>query len=181
MALDFRRVHGFTLLELLIAVTVLLIFASLAIPSFRAFVNAQERELFAHELASGLRAARLEAITRNRMVIVQALEGDWAKGWEIIVDETGQGALDPNNPTIAKRQGSGRVQVIASRNMQSQVAFSYLGVPRAMTNGALNGSIHLCDLDGEDRHVRVVLARSGRVRVANSVPANPVCPLSSAS
>ncbi|MBA1244059.1 GspH/FimT family pseudopilin [Pseudomonas japonica] len=167
---------GYSLLELLVAIAVLVAIAGLAVPNFRVLIATHERQLLADELSSSLRAARMEAINRNRTVIVQAMEEDWAKGWRIIVDETGKGSADSNNPTLVIRRGNARIQAVATKNMQAQVAFNYLGIPRSSSHAALNGSIHFCDPKGSDRHRRVVLARSGRVRVATSPPPTPLCP-----
>jgi type IV fimbrial biogenesis protein FimT len=178
MALPYLYQRGVTLLELVIAVALMITLALLAAPGVKTLLGNHARQVFANELASGLRMARLEAVTRNRTVIVQAIEEDWSRGWAIVVDETGKGAEDPRNPILAVRAGSTRFQVIPSRNMQAQVAFSYLGVPRTLSQAALNGSIHLCTAQASDRHYRVVLARSGRVRVATSPGDSSPCPLS---
>lgn len=170
--------RGFTLLELLVALAVVSVLSFLAAPYFSTLLDTHARQVFANELASGLRMARVEAITRNKTVIVQAQEEDWARGWSIIVDETGAGATDVRNPIIAIRSGSDRFQVIPSRNMTGQIAFNYLGVPRSPTQAALNGSIHLCARQDSGRHLRVVLARSGRVRVATTEPAPSLCSVS---
>lgn len=177
MALHHLYQRGFTLLELLIAVALLATLARLAAPGFKTLVSNQQRQVFANELASGLRMARVEAVTRNRTVIVQAIGGDWRNGWKIIADETGKGPEDPRNPIIAVSEGNARFQVIASKTMQTQIAFNYLGIPRALSQAALNGSVHLCGASASDRHYRVVLARSGRVRVATSPEDTSRCPL----
>ncbi|WP_263260274.1 GspH/FimT family pseudopilin [Pseudomonas sp. RIT-PI-S] len=171
---------GLTLLDLLIVVAVLAVLANLAVPAFSALITEQRRLAFANELASGLRSARFEAVQRNRIVILQPLGGQWANGWRMVVDESGQGPADPRNPVILNRAGPWPISVVPSQNLSEQIAFDHLGVPRLPNRGALAGTFHLCEADRSD-HRRVVIARTGRVRVTRDGAPTALCPLSSGS
>jgi type IV fimbrial biogenesis protein FimT len=169
--------QGLTLLDMLVAAAVLALLAHLAAPAFSGLVDEQRRLTLANELASGLRTARLEAIERNRRVILQPLEANWANGWRMVVDESGRGLQDPANPVLHVRASDGRVAVSASRNIQDHIGFDPLGVPRLSNQGALAGTFHLCE-GANSGHRRVVVARTGRVRVTREGPATPLCPVS---
>lgn len=169
--------HGLTLLDLLVAIAVLAVLAHLAVPAFTGLIAEQRSLTFANELASGLRSARLEAIQRNRGVILQPLEENWANGWRMVVDESGQGLADPENPVVVVRSNSTPITVSPTRGLQEQLAFDFLGTPRLPNRGALAGTFHLCE-GGDNGHRRVVVARTGRVRVTREGPPTPLCPLS---
>lgn len=177
MPLTAKAAQGVTLLDMLIATAVLGILAHLATPAFGDLVAEQRRLTLANELASGLRTARLEAIERNRRVIVQPLDANWANGWRMVADESGRGLQDPDNPVLHIRASGGRVPVSASRNIQDSIGFDPLGVPRLTNQGALAGTFHLCE-EGDRGHRRVVVARTGRVRVTREGPATDLCPVS---
>lgn len=177
MPLTCKLSQGLTLLDLLIAVAVLAVLAHLAAPAFSSLIAEQRRMAFANELASGLRSARLEAVQRNRTVILHPLEGQWTNGWRMIVDHSGQGTQDPTNPVILNRAGPWPIEVASTANLREQISFDYLGVPRLPNRGALAGTFHLCE-PGSDAHQRVVVARSGRVRVTRAGPPTHLCPLS---
>ncbi|WP_426152616.1 GspH/FimT family pseudopilin [Pseudomonas sp. DC3000-4b1] len=171
----FKACRGLSLFDLLITLAVLAILAQWLAPGFSGLIAEQRRLAFAHELASDLRSARLEAVQRNRTVIVHPLDGDWTKGWQMVVDESGKGMTDPNNPVVVQRLGDASVRVAATQNLREQLAFDYLGVPRLPNRGALAGTFHLCEA-GNEAHRRVVVARTGRVRITREGPPTSLCP-----
>lgn len=171
-----RSSQGLTLIELLAVMAVLAVLYSLGAPAFSKLIIDQRRLAFADELASGLRNARLEAVQRNRTVILHPLEGNWANGWRMVVDNSGKGPEDPGNPVIVHRAGPWPFAVVPTQNLREQVAFDFLGVPRLANRGALAGTFHLCE-PGVAAHRRVVIARSGRVRVTREGLPTNLCPL----
>lgn len=79
-----RRMRGFTLVELLITMAVVVIAASVALPSFREFsVNTGTKDN-SNQLVGALNVARTEAITRGRPMAVIANGGDWNNGWQVV-------------------------------------------------------------------------------------------------
>ena len=90
--------RGFTLIELLFGLLLGGILVTVAVPAFKGLLASQQQRSAAQSLAEGLRLARTEAITRNRAVIIQALENDWSRGWQIIVDTSGRGEPGTDNP-----------------------------------------------------------------------------------
>ena len=95
--------RGFTLIELLLGLIVSGLLASLAVPSFTSLLGSQQRLGAAQSLAQGLRYARAEAIARNRAVVIHALGDDWSLGWRVIVDISGRGHPDDDNPVLLER------------------------------------------------------------------------------
>ena len=81
-------ISGFTVVELLIAMAVMGVFAALAAPALTTFISAQQVRAASTDLHASLQSARSQAITRNGPVNVTPAEGDWARGWTI-TDDTG--------------------------------------------------------------------------------------------
>ena len=79
-----QRVRGFTLIELMIAVALLGIIASLAAPSMANFAIRQRVSSQANEMMLSLAFARAEAIKRNAQIrllpVTNSAEG-WQDGW----------------------------------------------------------------------------------------------------
>jgi len=86
-----RSSAGFTMVELLITITIATILATVAVPSFSALIADQRAKTAASELFASLLIARSDAIMRNVNVTVSPLAGGWSRGWQI---------LDPANNVL---------------------------------------------------------------------------------
>lgn len=74
--------RGFTLVEMLMVITLLVIFASLAAPAMGKLVATQKVKSAASGLHLALTQARSEALKRNGTVSVTPRSGiDWNSGW----------------------------------------------------------------------------------------------------
>jgi len=102
-----RGAHGFTIVETLVAVAVLVILVGLAAPGFREIILSQTVKTASFDLFSSLVAARSEAITRNTTVTVTPSAGNWANGWTI-TDSGGEvvGRQDPFAQVLIAGPGS---------------------------------------------------------------------------
>lgn len=64
------RQHGFSLLELMITITVVAILLAIAVPSFRDVIRRNQVSSASNELLAGLAYARTEAIDRGQLVSI---------------------------------------------------------------------------------------------------------------
>ena len=73
---------GFTVIELMIAIGVLAVIASLALPSYRTIMEKRQVTSGAEQLGAFLSSAQLESVKRNQFVVVNYQEngGDWCFG-----------------------------------------------------------------------------------------------------
>jgi type IV fimbrial biogenesis protein FimT len=76
-----RRAPGFTLIEMMVVVALLAIIVSIAVPSFRHFLNGQRVRGMAYDLTTDLLLARSEALKRNMSVAITRSGGEWTAGW----------------------------------------------------------------------------------------------------
>lgn len=74
---------GFTLIELMVTVSLLAILAGLATPSFREMVASQRLRTAAFGLVSDLTLARSEAVKRGASVSLTPVSDAWAGGWRV--------------------------------------------------------------------------------------------------
>jgi type IV fimbrial biogenesis protein FimT len=89
--------NGFTLIELMIVVSILAVLASLAAPSMSKLIATQRLRSAAGDMHLALVKARSEAVKRNRDVTISPAGGNWAAGWSIL-DPDGGAALDVRGP-----------------------------------------------------------------------------------
>jgi type IV fimbrial biogenesis protein FimT len=79
-----RIARGFTLIEMLVTLTVLAILMGVGVPSFRSFVAGQKVKTVSYDLMTALMQARSEAVKRNAIVtIAPVTAGDWTSGWTL--------------------------------------------------------------------------------------------------
>jgi len=93
----FQINRGFTLLELMIVVLVLIILASVALPSMVSTIQNNRMTAQANGFLTAFQLARTEALKRNDPVSVcpssdgATCDGDWEDGWIVFVDGNAAG------------------------------------------------------------------------------------------
>jgi len=166
---------GFSLVQLLIGLAVIGILARLASPAFSELIASQRRQVSANELANGLRLARTEAVLRQQDVVMHALEEDWSRGWRIIVDRSGQGHLDPDNPVLVERRSHGLTPIKGNRWLGQFVRFTAIGSLNPNNSASMGGTLHICATDRPVSHHQVVLAATGRIRLEKREMPEALC------
>jgi len=96
---DRHHAAGFTLPELMVAITITAILAGLAAPSFSTLIANQRAKAVASELFATLSMARSEAIGRNANVTLSPKTGAWQNGWQIFDPSNGNNLLDDRGAT----------------------------------------------------------------------------------
>jgi len=80
---------GFTLIELMVTLTIAAIMLGVGIPSFRSFIASQRVKAAAYDLTTALMIARSEAVKRNASVTVAPdTANTWTAGWTVKVGTT---------------------------------------------------------------------------------------------
>jgi len=95
--------RAFTIIELVITVTILAILAATAVPSFRTLMANSRSTTLANEMFVALNIARSEAIKRGRLVsICPSSTGTdcsttalWQDGWIVFLDSAGSDTASP--------------------------------------------------------------------------------------
>lgn len=81
--------RGFTLVELMITITVAAVLMAVAVPAFREFTATQKVKSTSLEVAAAMYMARSEAVKRNTTVTVTPVtSGDWTSGWTVAAGST---------------------------------------------------------------------------------------------
>lgn len=160
---------GLGLVQLLVGLVLIAIVASLAVPGFSQLIEKQRREQAAQQLASAMRSARAEAILRNKVVLVEALGGDWSRGWQVLVEHSG------NSSVLIERSANAKVPIVGNQWLRRQVRFNEMGMPMSSGGAWAAGTLFICDGREAISHHQLVLSRVGRVTVKNDKTPEALC------
>lgn len=87
LTMNMKRALGFTLIELVVTMTVGAILLSAAVPAFQDLMRNNRLTAQANSMVAAIQLARSEALKRRVKIYVSATdEADWAKGWEVWAD-----------------------------------------------------------------------------------------------
>lgn len=152
---------GFTLMEVLVVLTISAILVAVAVPAFNASIARARVSEAANTLLAAIELARSEAIRRgvnvtacritnpaapacNGVADAGFADGDWAAGWVVFTESNAGGALreiDAGEPTLMIQQafntGGARASMIDA-GTNSTITFAPNGT---LVGGALNFQI----------------------------------------
>lgn len=92
---------GFTLLELLISITILVVLVAAAAPSIRDIAASQNATARINALNTAMLIARSEALKNQANVGIAATGGAWAQGWTVFLDANGNNAFDAGETALS--------------------------------------------------------------------------------
>lgn len=175
-----RRRRGFTLIELMVVISLVAILLGLAAPNFITMRRNAELTTTANEFLAAMSAARAEAMKRQqRSFVVPADGADWASGWIAFVD------VNNNVTSLAMEMEDGvDVEITRHAALPSSVTvplsaastgFDDAGVKYAMFNGNgfmtligggfPAGAAHSIDITNGTESRRIIANTTGRIRV----------------
>lgn len=107
---QYERLAGFTLVELMITLVILVILLTIAVPSFERFFAENRAASGANEILTGLHLARSEAVRRNSNAsLCPSTNGEtctggteWARGWIVFHDVDGNGGIDLGDDAVLR-------------------------------------------------------------------------------
>jgi type IV fimbrial biogenesis protein FimT len=195
--------HGFSLIELMITLTVLGVLIGLGAPAFSEWLQSQRIRATAESVLNGMQVARGEAIRRNlpvQMVFEQLPGSTWTVCEASVPNCSSTLLADPDPLKVAsviqsRAQEEGNTsgtQVAATPAGTNMVTFAPLG--NVLNNNPVDGSARFTQVDvtnppggacialgGPMRCLRIVITAAGGARMCDPTPSivapNPrACP-----
>lgn len=170
-----KGVTGFSLIELMVTLSVMAVLLGLAAPSMLKLVLTRQANLLTHELITSINLARSEAIKRNsRVVLCKSSDGascvtagSWDQGW-ILFQDANNNALIDLTEVVLRRQNPANmgVTLTGNANVANYLSMSPSGMPKLISGAFQAGTLSLCTTPATEESSRqIVLSLSGRARV----------------
>lgn len=164
---NLKQPRGFTLIELMVTISIMAIVVSLAVPSFNTTIENRRVLTINEMLAASLKLARSEALSRSESITMcfssdqTTCSGSWSDGWIIYVDENSDRIFDGGIDELLK--ASDEVAPNYSIELMSNVisSFQFNNEGRAVESG----TYRVCGPAADDNRARgVIINLSGGMR-----------------
>lgn len=170
--------HGFTLLELLIVISIAGILFGIAIPSFASLIQSTQSQRLGNDLINLISHARHQAVMRNHTVTLcgstdgELCDGSWNKHILAFIDKNKDKEIDDedyllNNWSLFKAGES-----LSWRSFQNK---RYLQLHANGMTYYQNGNFTYCPEDKNTQHaVHWILNQAGHLRLAKDTDDNGI-------
>jgi len=176
------RTHGFTLLELLVTLAVMVILIGFVAPAMANLIERNQGTTLSNQLLTSLNLARHTAVLHGRTVAVCksadgtkcTSDGDWSQGWIVFedIEKNGDCQFSATTNTCAGggrllqyHEGSSNQKITLHGNQNVSRIISYNPQGRAAMS---NGTLTVCRKRNNEVLSGMVISPTGRIRQAAS-------------
>lgn len=187
MSMKKNQQLGFTLIELMVTVSIAAVLMMMAIPSLGTYRRNAELTSVTNTLVASINTARGEALKRGLSAMLVPINNgsDWTTGWVVFVDTDSSRNYDVAKDTLVFTQPATEsyiaISATGTAGAASQIVFDSSGYPKSAAGASGNFTFVVQRNDGsaaadfsEKRYI--FIARTGRTRVCKPLSAtDPVC------
>lgn len=169
--------RGFSLVELMVTLSVAAILVTIAVPSFSDFIKNNRLITQTNDFVTALNLARSEAVKRgDRVTVCKSSDqiscsgsGSWDQGWIVFADVNGDGVVTDPATNVLRVHGSlsGNVSLNGDASLDDYVSYVSTGATRQIGGGisaTQSGVLILCDDRGfTDKAKGIQISSTGRV------------------
>ncbi len=180
---------GFTLIELMVTLSVLVVLMALAVPSFQSMMASSNVTTTTNDLMATLAQARSNAVRRGARVTVCksangtqcTTSGDWEQGWIMFNDDdhSGASANVDSGETVTFASPAAPSGIFVKANL-NYVSFAADGQSKMMNGGFLAGTLRVCSsssgLTDDTRARNLALSGTGRIVIEKPTGVAASCP-----
>lgn len=177
-----KTTQGFTLIDILIAFSLILLVFSYGVPGVSTFIKNSRVTTLTNRLATDINYARNEAVDRDAKVIICRSDdanttsptcggsaNNWTTGWLIFVDRNDNTSFDGSSDILlrATRSAIGTISVKSNDAANAKLIYDAGGTIDTSGNTA---AFAICDERGEGYGNQLQISPAGRPRLITPVP-----------
>lgn len=165
---------GFTLIELIVGITILGILSSVALPSFMNMIQNNRQASVINAFIADLHFARSEAIKRNSSISLCkssngtgcdiSTDNNWNRGWIVFDDTNSNGVANANEVVLRVGEALTQLTLRTTQAFNNNLIYSAKGLNAALTAG----SFRLCDNRGAGAARAINITATGQPRAAHT-------------
>jgi prepilin-type N-terminal cleavage/methylation domain-containing protein len=163
-----RSIHGFTLLETMVAAAVAATLTATAIPHVTSALDRQALTQAANELHMAIELGRSEATASGqRVVLAPRRSADWLSGWILYRDDNDNGIREDAEPVLRSFDMSARQMTVRAWGAPSNAALSFNEagfIRRSGSNALAMGGVSF----NAAGRVRTICFSATRTRLTNA-------------
>jgi type IV fimbrial biogenesis protein FimT len=162
-----NRALGLTLIELMVAILILAILMTAAVPGFRSITDSSRTSAATNDLVTALNLARSEALRRATPTVVCASadqascsgSNTWTPGWIVFTDMNGDGDMGAGDVLLQTWRGpQGQMEVTGTASRAT-----YNGMGMAQPAAAVTFTVKKTGCTG-DKARRTVMSAAGSLQ-----------------
>jgi len=183
----FKTETGFTLIELMIAISMSIVVLTFAVPSFSSFIKNGRVTTYTNTLVTDVNFARQEAVTRGEKVILcrsanptaaspscGGNANNWSSGWLVFVDTDGNTDYDAGTDTLLRATAEVAGSITVKTNNVSNADLVYNADGTIDMSGG-TAVFAVCDNRGREKGNQLQVSPTGRPRLISPVPNTSSC------
>lgn len=174
-----KTTKGLTLIELVVAVAIFAVLASLAAPNLKSFMRSNRLTSATNDLASSLNIVRSEAVKRStsiKLCISDATQSDcntgssnWEDGWIAFVDTNDSDTVNSGETVLRVNAALGGGTTVRSEQFPSTITFNSDGSAEAI------GSFRICDEEANAERARGInISNTGSISAAKDTDSDDI-------
>ena len=160
--------QGFTLLELLITLTIFMILIGIAIPSYRIISERNQANAEIIQLYRTIQLARSEAIKHNEIMCLcgssnqKSCDGDWSAGYILFVDKDANGVVGASEMIVQSIHRIAKGGQLSWKGFPNRNYLQFL--PLGITNNQNGTFTYLLNKGAPQFKKSLIISKLGRVR-----------------
>lgn len=173
------NIRGFTLIELMVTVSLAAVLMVLAVPSMQEMLATQRVRGAASELLITAQETRSAALKFNRRAVARPVDASagWKGGWNIYIDNNANATFESGTDTLVISHdaltGDAVVAKLSGGNSNDFFAYQGTGFLDPSISGSANATWEISS-PGTSRRRCLVIERSGRARI-HEPPSGSTC------